>query len=107
VILLQHNLPKLKLEALSLDFQYMNKINLQLTGKISLEFDFSSSLLLYYGSQYMQNLNCVVSSIFLTLALIVLINTGEQKNILHETRKTKQSIPLIVCYSRLLKANLS
>jgi len=50
VILLQLRMTKLKLEVPSLTFtaktKDMNQINLQLTGKISLKFDFSSSLLL-------------------------------------------------------------
>jgi len=50
VILIQLKLTKLKLEVLKSNFQLKRKIciqiNLQLTGKISLEFDFSSSLLL-------------------------------------------------------------
>jgi len=48
LILLQRKLTKLKLEVLKSDFQRKKKrtqISLQLTGKISLELDFSSSLL--------------------------------------------------------------
>jgi len=53
VILLQHKLIKLKVKVFKSDFQrkkeryeLCTQINLQLTGKLSLEFDFSSSLLL-------------------------------------------------------------
>jgi len=55
VILFHLKQTKLKLEVLKFDFQRKKRkksiqINLQLTGKISLELDFSSSLLLFTSS---------------------------------------------------------